>query len=83
MGQGQSKNKERLIEILLVAFVIVTMALLIVQLGTNVLSTVNVAAPQSIQSSLPGSVGQPDAQPAERPTLDPGRWGDGGDFGDA
>jgi len=36
MAKGHSGNKDRLIELVILAFVIVTVSLLVVQIGTNV-----------------------------------------------
>jgi len=83
MGQGESKNKGRLIETLLIAFVIVTMALLIVQLGTNVLGPINAAMSQTVQPLPASRMGESGVQPTPRATLDPNRWGEQGGHNDA
>ena len=43
MAEGQSKSKDRLIEVLVLAFVIVTVGLLVVQMGMNVVEAVDQA----------------------------------------
>jgi Tfp pilus assembly protein PilV len=49
MAKSQSKNKERLIEVLILLFVVVSVALLAFQLGSNVMDTLAQSQPDDSQ----------------------------------
>ncbi|MFC1959489.1 hypothetical protein ACFLYO_02155 [Chloroflexota bacterium] len=77
MAQGKSSKKDRLNEIVVVGFVIVTMALLIVQLGLDVVDTIEQQnmgqdeVAQTVEATATPPVD--DATPAEpTPTFDIG-----------
>ncbi len=56
MATSQSKNKERLIELLILAFVIVSASLLMFQLATNVTDTLDqseAASKNTLQEEVP------------------------------
>ncbi len=64
MGKDQSKNKDRLIEILIVAFAVVTLGLLAAQLVMNVAETLDSA--QANETPAP-ALGTPVPQDTPRP----------------
>ena len=77
MAEGQSKNKDRLIEILVLAFVIVSVGLLVVQMGMNVVETIDQAnrtgAPALISgANAPGQTATSSAPAEPTPTFDIG-----------
>ena len=64
MGQDQSKSKDRLIELLIVVFVVVTMSMLVVQMGMNVADVLSATEGKEITLS-------PVATPMDEPTPRP------------
>jgi Tfp pilus assembly protein PilV len=49
MAKSQSKNKERVIEVLILLFVVVTVGLLAFQIGSNVMDTLAQSQPDESQ----------------------------------
>jgi hypothetical protein len=49
MAKSQSKNKERVIEVLILLFVVVTVGLLVFQIGSNVMDTLAQSQPDEAQ----------------------------------
>ena len=71
MAEGQSKNKDRLIEVLILAFVIVTVGLIVIQMGMNVAETLAQANQTSPAAQVqPVATAQPATPSEPTPTFD-------------
>ena len=71
MAEGQSKNKDRLIEVLVLAFVLITVGLLVVQMGMNVAETVDHANRTGASAlTAPATTALPSTPSEPTPTFD-------------
>jgi hypothetical protein len=67
MAKSRSKNKTRLIEIVILVFVVVSVSLLAIQLGMNVVETLEQSSGDTVEQAAPRDTATP-AGPT--PTID-------------
>lgn len=70
MAKNQSKSKKRLTEVLILAFVIVSVGLLVIQLGLNVMDTLEQSKSSGDEKITQDDTLPTSTPPGPTPTLD-------------
>lgn len=69
MAKSRSQNKDRLIEALILVFVVVSVTLLVIQLGTNVADTLEQSRSSADEQAPQGETVLTPAPPEPAPTI--------------